>query len=152
MTVTSVSALSIDPPTLIVSLNRQSSSWPIVKKEGRFAVNFLGDTQRDVAERFTGKGGLKGADRFLGVAWQPAKSGVPLLIHALATSRLRGGRSHRAAFARHHHRRRTRHPLFRHAGGAGLLAGRLLPDQAVPESVRAGSSCVPLTVVPGVIR
>src|SRR6478736_995500 len=66
MTVTSVSALAIEPATIIVSINRQSSSFPLLKKEGSFGVNFLGDTQKDVAERFTGKGGLKGADRFLG--------------------------------------------------------------------------------------
>lgn len=84
MTVTSVSALAIEPATIIVSVNRQSSSFPVLRKDGRFGVNFLGDTQKDVAERFTGKGGLKGADRFLGVAWQPAASGVPLLLHALA--------------------------------------------------------------------
>lgn len=85
MTVTSVSALSLEPATLLVSINRQSSSWPLLQREGRFAVNFLGDRHREIAERFTGKGGLKGADRFLGVAWQPAKSGVPLLVHALAS-------------------------------------------------------------------
>ena len=29
MTVTSVSSLSVEPPTLIVSVNRQASSWPL---------------------------------------------------------------------------------------------------------------------------
>ena len=36
MTVTSVSSLSVDPPSLIVSLNRESSSWPLVKRYGFF--------------------------------------------------------------------------------------------------------------------
>jgi flavin reductase (DIM6/NTAB) family NADH-FMN oxidoreductase RutF len=84
MTVTSVSSLSIDPPALIVSINRESSSWPLVKRYGFFGVNILTSDQIDIAERFTGKGGLKGADRFGGAGWMTRASGVPLLVGALA--------------------------------------------------------------------
>ena len=84
MTVTSVSSLSVDPPALIVSINRESSSWPLVKRYGFFGVNILTSDQIDIAERFTGKGGLKGADRFAGARWMTRASGVPLLADALA--------------------------------------------------------------------
>jgi flavin reductase (DIM6/NTAB) family NADH-FMN oxidoreductase RutF len=84
MTVTSVSSLSVEPTTLIVSINRESSSWPLVKRYGFFGVNILTSDQIDIAERFTGKGGLKGADRFTGAAWTTRASGVPLLVGALA--------------------------------------------------------------------
>jgi flavin reductase (DIM6/NTAB) family NADH-FMN oxidoreductase RutF len=84
MTVTSVSSLSVDPPALIVSINRESSSWPLVKRHGFFGVNILTSDQLDIAERFTGKGGLKGADRFAGTRWTTRASGVPLLVGALA--------------------------------------------------------------------
>ena len=84
MTVTSVSSLSVDPPSLIVSLNRESSSWPLVKRYGFFGVNILTSDHVDIAERFTGKGGLKGAERFAGAQWTTRASGVPLLADALA--------------------------------------------------------------------
>ncbi len=84
MTVTSVASLSVDPPTLIVSINRESSSWPVLKRQGFFGVNILAADQLDIAERFTGKGGLKGADRFTGAQWNTRVSGVPLLVGALA--------------------------------------------------------------------
>jgi flavin reductase (DIM6/NTAB) family NADH-FMN oxidoreductase RutF len=84
MTVTSVSSLSVDPPTLIVSINRESSSWPLLKRYGFFGVNILTADQLDIAERFTGKGGLKGAARFAGAQWMTRASGVPLLDGALA--------------------------------------------------------------------
>jgi len=84
MTVTSVSSLSVEPASLIVSLNRESSSWPLVKRYGFFGVNILTSDQLDIAERFTGKGGLKGADRFAGAKWTTRASGVPLLAEALA--------------------------------------------------------------------
>ena len=84
MTVTSVSSLSVDPPALIVSINREASSWPLVKRYGFFGVNILTSDQIDIADRFTGKGGLKGADRFAGAHWMTRASGVPLLVGALA--------------------------------------------------------------------
>jgi flavin reductase (DIM6/NTAB) family NADH-FMN oxidoreductase RutF len=84
MTVTSVSSLSVEPPTLIVSINREASSWPLLKRLGFFGVNILAADQLDVAERFAGKGGLKGADRFAGARWTTRISGVPLLVGALA--------------------------------------------------------------------
>ena len=84
MTVTSVSSLSVDPPTLIVSINRESSSWPLLKTRGFLGVNILTADQLDVAERFSGKDGLKGAARFAGAQWITLVSGVPLLAGALA--------------------------------------------------------------------
>ena len=84
MTVTSVSSLSVDPPTLIVSINRESSSWALIKRYGFFGVNILSADQVEVAERFTGKHGLKGADRFAGAQWTTRTSGAPLLVGALA--------------------------------------------------------------------
>ena len=84
MTVTSVSSLSVDPPALIVSINREASSWPLVKRYGFFGVNILASDQIDIAERFTGKGGLKGAARFADADWTTRVSGVPLLVGALA--------------------------------------------------------------------
>src|ERR1700710_658032 len=84
MTVTSVSSLSVDPPTLIVSINRESSSWPFIKRLGVFGVNILNADQIDIAERFSGKSGLKGADRFAGAQWFTRDTGVPLLAGALA--------------------------------------------------------------------
>jgi flavin reductase (DIM6/NTAB) family NADH-FMN oxidoreductase RutF len=84
MTVTSMSSLSVDPPSLIVSVNRSASSWPLLKRHGVFGVNILAADQRDIAERFSGKGGLKGAERFAGTEWVARASGAPLLVGALA--------------------------------------------------------------------
>ena len=84
MTVTSVSSLSVEPATLIVSINRESSSWPLLQRHGFFGVNILTSDQLEIAERFAGKGGLKGADRFAGAQWTTRASGVPLLVGALA--------------------------------------------------------------------
>ena len=86
MTVSSVSSLSIDPPCLIVSINQMSSSWPLLLRDGVFGVNILNADQLDIAERFTGKDGSKGRDRFKGAVWTTARTGVPLLVDALVAA------------------------------------------------------------------
>jgi flavin reductase (DIM6/NTAB) family NADH-FMN oxidoreductase RutF len=86
MTVSSVSSLSIAPPCLIVSINRTSSSWPLLVRDRVFGVNILNADQLDVAERFTGKDGAKGRDRFKGAVWTTAWTGVPLLVDALVAA------------------------------------------------------------------
>ena len=84
MTVTSVSSLSLDPPSLIVGVNRVSSTWPLLRRYGHFGVNILNAGQVDIAERFSGKDGLKGAGRFAGAQWTARRPGPPLLVGALA--------------------------------------------------------------------
>lgn len=82
MTVSSVSSFSIDPPTMLVSISRTVSSFPTLVKTGVFGINVLAADQRDVAERFSGKDGVSGADRFANAVWQVGVTGVPLLIGA----------------------------------------------------------------------
>ncbi|WP_315778074.1 MULTISPECIES: flavin reductase family protein [unclassified Bradyrhizobium] len=84
MTVSSLASLSIEPPSVIVSLNRNASSWPILQRERVFGANLLAADQIGVAERFSGKGGLRGAERFAGAEWRKHVTGVPLLVGALA--------------------------------------------------------------------
>lgn len=84
MTVTSVTSLSVEPAALIVSVNRAASSWPLIRRYGFLGVNILNADQLDIAERFAGKDGLMGADRFAGAEWFTRASGVPLLADALA--------------------------------------------------------------------
>lgn len=82
-TATSVSSLAIDPPTVIVSLNKASSSWPVVARHGAFGVNILSDRQSHVADRFAGRGGIKGLARYEQAIWGTAHTGTLLLEGAL---------------------------------------------------------------------
>ena len=82
-TATSVSSLSIDPPSILVSLNRSSSSWPVLQRHGSFAVNVLAHDQHHIADRFAGRGGVKGAERYHGANWQELVTGTSALSDAL---------------------------------------------------------------------
>jgi flavin reductase (DIM6/NTAB) family NADH-FMN oxidoreductase RutF len=83
MTVTSLTSLSAAPPRLLVSINRQASSFALIDRHRLFGVNILGSDQHDIAGRFS-NGRLKGRERFEDIAWSPGSSGVPLLRHSLA--------------------------------------------------------------------
>jgi flavin reductase (DIM6/NTAB) family NADH-FMN oxidoreductase RutF len=83
-TVTSATALSMDPPTMIVNINRSSSTWPVIQRYGHFCVNIVSDAQKAIADRFAGVGGLNGADRYQDAQWKRLVSGAPVLVDALS--------------------------------------------------------------------
>jgi len=83
-TVTSATGLSMDPPTMIVNINKSSSTWPAIQRHGHFCVNILADGQQPIANRFAGIGGVKGTARYEGAEWTTLVSGAPVLVHALA--------------------------------------------------------------------
>lgn len=83
-TVTSATALSVEPPTMIVNINRASSSFPVISRHRHFCVNILAGEHHDIANRFAGFGGVKGEARYDGAAWTTRRSGAPVLVGALA--------------------------------------------------------------------
>ena len=78
-TASAVSSLSLDPPMLLVCLNRTSSTGQAIAAARHFAVNVLGEDQADAAMQFAGKG-----DKFAGVKVARGVMGEPLLEEALA--------------------------------------------------------------------
>lgn len=84
LTATSVVSVSMDPPELLISVNRSSSSWPVLEKAGCFGINVLNHAQQQIAENFSGKGGLRGATRYADGDWFQTPQGVWLSRKALA--------------------------------------------------------------------
>jgi flavin reductase (DIM6/NTAB) family NADH-FMN oxidoreductase RutF len=83
LTATSVSSLSLDPPTILVSINRSSSSFPVLRESRSFGVNVLSSGHRDVAKRFDGRSGAKGAERYAGARWSSLVTGTLILDDAV---------------------------------------------------------------------
>ncbi|CAM5391405.1 flavin reductase family protein [Mycolicibacterium aubagnense] len=83
LVVISVVSLSADPPKVIACVNRSSSTWPVIERHRHFAVNSLGPQHQEVAERFSGFGGVKGQDRYAGVEWTTMKTGASVLADAV---------------------------------------------------------------------
>ena len=84
MTATAVASLSLDPPTLIVCVNRAASTYAGLTLGAAFGVSVLGADHLEFAERFAGRTGEEGADRFREGRWMTAPNGTPLLWDALA--------------------------------------------------------------------
>lgn len=82
-TATSVSSFSMDPPAMIVCLNRSSSSWPVLQSHQGFCINVLAHDQLHIADRFAGRGGHKGVARYEGAHWQELVTGALALSDAL---------------------------------------------------------------------
>lgn len=78
-TASAVSSLSMDPPMLLICMNRTSETGQAIAESGRFAVNILGEDQADVATRFA----MKGADKFTGIDIERGLSELPLIARAL---------------------------------------------------------------------
>jgi len=85
MTATAVASLSLDPPTLIACVNRAASTYAGLRPGAAFGVSVLGADHREFAERFAGRTGEEGAERFREGRWRIAPNGAPLLWDALAT-------------------------------------------------------------------
>ncbi|WP_375195388.1 flavin reductase family protein [Sphingobium sp.] len=79
-TVTSATSVTMEPPTLLVCINRSTRLHAIARASGRFAVNYLAKQHRDVAAVF---GGGVAEDRFAVGRWDRAAPS-PALEDALA--------------------------------------------------------------------
>jgi len=83
-TATSVESLSVEPPRLLLSVNENSSSWKQLQKYPYFGVNILRADHRGLADRFAGRGGLEGEDRYHGSDWTKlSNDGAAILADGL---------------------------------------------------------------------
>ncbi len=82
LTATAVCSLSVEPPSLLVCVNRSSSIAPALREGVEFSVNVLADDQLDVAQAFGGQAGVRGPNRFAFGHWVRSEHDVPLLVGA----------------------------------------------------------------------
>ncbi|MFV0375002.1 flavin reductase [Microbacterium sp.] len=80
-TASAVSSLSMDPPMMLMCLNRSSTTHDAVQRSGAYGISILTAEQGQLARQF----GRKGGDKFAGVDYHLSEYGVPLLDGALAT-------------------------------------------------------------------
>jgi flavin reductase (DIM6/NTAB) family NADH-FMN oxidoreductase RutF len=84
-TATALASLSLSPPSLVVCLERASSTLGALTQAGAFAVNILAAHHRALASRFAGgKSGVEGDARFDEGDWSSLMTGAPFLVDALA--------------------------------------------------------------------
>lgn len=133
-TASAVTSLSLEPPMLVICMNRSSSTGQAVAAAGGFAVNILGEDQSDLAMRFAGKG-----DKFAGVEIRRDHA-YPLLADALAglvcevTEQVSAGTHYVFLAEVHHATAQAGAPLAYFRGQFGRL--ELAQDEIIYQELR----------------
>ena len=83
MTVNALLSVSLNPPSLLVSLTRDADTTGVVERSGIFGVSMLAADQRPWSERFAKP--IPSAEKFAGVPFHRGRSGVPLLDGTLGS-------------------------------------------------------------------
>jgi flavin reductase (DIM6/NTAB) family NADH-FMN oxidoreductase RutF len=81
LTVSAFSSLSLDPPLILICIDRRASLHDHLPVESHFCVNILTEDQEVISRRFASKE----ADRFEGLGYEEGMGGAPLLEGSLAT-------------------------------------------------------------------
>ncbi len=77
LTVNAFLSVALDPPTVLVSLQRDADTLPVLARAGHFGVSLLAADQRALSERFART--LPATEKFAGVALHRGPAGSPLL-------------------------------------------------------------------------
>jgi (E)-2-((N-methylformamido)methylene)succinate hydrolase len=83
ITVNSLCLVSVDPPLLLIGLDRRRSLTPVIARSRRFAINVLGEGQEAVSSWFAGSAPGERAS-FCDAPWHRGAAGLPLLDGAIA--------------------------------------------------------------------
>ncbi len=85
----SVTHLTQNPPTLMLSIGKSTSALAAVRASGHFAVNYLPSFLSGLADDFGGRTALKGSDRFADGQWHQLLTGAPILKGAVGAMECR---------------------------------------------------------------
>jgi flavin reductase (DIM6/NTAB) family NADH-FMN oxidoreductase RutF len=81
MTANSFTSVSLDPPLILVCIDKRTSILGNFETGTRFAINVLDESQKDLSSLFA----RSRQDRFEGLDWTPGVTGVPVFPGVLAT-------------------------------------------------------------------
>jgi 3-hydroxy-9,10-secoandrosta-1,3,5(10)-triene-9,17-dione monooxygenase reductase component len=84
ITVNALSSVSLDPPLVMIALDRRRFITPMVRAHGRYAVSILGHDQQALSDCFAHAPVSPGRDEFCGAAWHAGQTGLPVLDGAIA--------------------------------------------------------------------
>ena len=85
VTATAVCSLTVEPPSVIACINRDTWVGQFAPQSGNFCVNVLTREQQTVAETFAGRTPLAAAERFQVGAWADHDTGAPVLEGSIAS-------------------------------------------------------------------
>jgi len=75
LTANALCSVSLDPPLLLICVDKRAESHPALARSGLFAVNILGHGHEDLSRRFA----VSGGDKFVEISHREGRTGVPVL-------------------------------------------------------------------------
>jgi flavin reductase (DIM6/NTAB) family NADH-FMN oxidoreductase RutF len=85
ITVNALSSVSLEPPLVMVALDRRRFITPTVRAVGRYGVNVLGADQQGLSDCFANAPVSPGREDFCGASWHRGPTGMPLIDGSIAT-------------------------------------------------------------------
>lgn len=85
ITVNAFSSVSLEPPLVMVALDRSRFITPMVRDAGRYAVSILGADQQALSDCFAHAPVSPGREDFCGASWTPGPTGLPRIDGAIAS-------------------------------------------------------------------
>src|SRR3546814_2699637 len=68
---------------MLVAIGNATSALATVREAGHFAISYLPEGAEAVVDLFSGKAGVKGADRFEAGKWGTLQTGAPVYLGAV---------------------------------------------------------------------
>lgn len=80
LTANAFMSLSLNPPLVLISVDKGATCYACFELQNGFTVNFLSEDQEEISRRFA----TKGIDKFSGLQWHAGSNGAAILEGALA--------------------------------------------------------------------
>jgi len=81
LTANAFMSLSLEPPLVVISVDKKATCYSCFEPNNGFTVNFLSEEQEEISRRFA----TKGADKFADLNWRVGSNGAALIEGALAS-------------------------------------------------------------------
>ena len=75
LTANAFMSLSLNPPLVLISVDKGATCYACFESPNGFTVNFLGEDQEEISKRFA----TKGIDKFSGLQWHPGGNGAAII-------------------------------------------------------------------------
>jgi flavin reductase (DIM6/NTAB) family NADH-FMN oxidoreductase RutF len=84
ITVNSFTSLSLDPPLVLVCIDRKAIAWEMIPEAGAFAVNVLSEQQRAICDYFAKRLAPDPDNEFADIPHDNGETGAPIIAGAIA--------------------------------------------------------------------
>src|SRR5579885_3478568 len=79
LTANAFTSVSLDPPLLLISVDKKAESYPYFEESKVFTVNILRDDQEELSRRFA----VSGGNKFEAIAYHRGSNNAPILADTL---------------------------------------------------------------------